>query len=372
MFARRSLTLLLILVSAILLFWRLDGALLWRDEATTANWARLMVETGSWLPYAFDEERQQLLVQSDDGHDVSSELLPSMQSWLQFYVSSSSFRLLGVSEFSARLPYAIFGAVSLWLLYRVGLLLFGPGIRPLMLPALAVTSIHFLNAARHSRYYAIVVAAACWLLLEFCHYLRKPEVAAELSFYVRIGLGGFLLYFANYVSFAGMWAALGLFVLIERDSRLFRNFVLLSAGMAAVMGLDFWLFHSEFASQWPPPADVSVWERYRSALVNRGRDFWRAAPLVFLAPAAFYLFRRYSGRVPVALSAALGLACFLVWSPVFLFNAADTRAVSGGVFWLGVGICLCVPLSLAWCWKRIEDPGVWSRAALLGALVLVI
>jgi hypothetical protein len=117
---------------------------------------------------------------------------------------------------------------------------------------------------------------------------------------------------------------------------------------------------------------VSVWERYRGALVNRGRDFWRAAPLVFLVPAAFYLFRRYSGRLPVALTAALSLACFVVLIPVFFFSAADTRAVSGGVFWLGVAVCLCVPLSLAWCWKRIKEPGVWTRAALLGALVLMI
>jgi 4-amino-4-deoxy-L-arabinose transferase-like glycosyltransferase len=372
MLARRSLTLLLILVSGVLLFWRLDGALLWRDEATTANWARLMAESGSWLPYVFDEQRQQLIVQGDDGHDMSSKMLPAMQSWLQFYVSSSSFRLLGVSEFSARLPYAIFGAVALWLLYRIGLLLFGPGIRPLMLPALAVMSIHFLNAARHSRYYAIVVAAACWLLLEFCHYLRNPEVAGERSFYIRLGLGGFLLYFANYVSFAGMWAALGLFVLCERDARLLRNFLLLSGGMAVVMGLDFWLFHSEFVGQWPPPAETSNLERYRSALINRGRDFWRAAPVVFLVPAAFYLVRRHGGRLPAALTAALGLASFLVFSPVFFFSAGDTRAVSGAVFWLGAALCLCVPFSLAWCWKRFSGPGVWTRAALLGALVLVI
>jgi len=166
MLARRLLTLLLVVVSAVLLFWRLDGALLWRDEATTANWARLMAESGSWLPHVFDG--RQLIVQSDDGHDASSKLLPAMQSWLQFYVSAAFFGVLGVSEFSARLPYAIFGAIALGLLYRAGILLFGPGVRPLMLPALAVTSVHFLNAARQSRYYAIVVAAACWLLLEFC------------------------------------------------------------------------------------------------------------------------------------------------------------------------------------------------------------
>jgi len=356
----------------VLLFWRLDGALLWRDEATTANWARLMAESGSWLPYVFDGERQQLIVQSDDGHDVSSKLLPAMQSWLQFYVSAAFFRVLGVSEFTARLPYAICGAIALLLLYRVGILLFGPGIRPLMLPALAVTSIHFLNAARHSRYYAVVVAVACWLLLEFCRYLRDTSLAGQRSFYLRLGGAGLILYFANYVSFAGMWAALGVFVLLQRDARLLRNFILLSGGVAIVAGLDFWLLHSEFAGQWPPPTATSVWERYRSGLTNRGRDFWRAAPVVFLVPAAFYLFRRHGERLPLALAAGLGVASLLLLSPLFFFSAAEARGASGPVFWLGVALCACVPASIAWCWTRIRQPGLWTRAALLGGLVLVI
>jgi hypothetical protein len=372
MLLRRLLTLLLVAVSAVLLFWRLDGALFWRDEATTANWARLMVESGSWLPYVFDREHQQLIVQDDDGHDASPKLLPAMQSWLQFYVSAASFRLLGVSEFSARVPYAMLGGVALWLLYRVGLLLFGPGIKPLMLPALAVTSIHFLNAARHSRYYSIVVALACWLLLEFCRYLRDPGVAVRWSFYLRLGAAGLLMYWANYVSFAGMWAALGTFVLLQRDKRLLRGFVYLSAGLGAIVCLDFWLLHSEFAGQWPPPAAISVWDRYRGAFINRGRDFWRTVPVVFLVPAGFYLFRRQAGHLPPALTAGLGIASLLVLSPLFLFSAADTRGVSSTVFWLGAVLCLSIPASFAWCWTRLKEPGVWARAALLGALIVVI
>ncbi len=372
MLARRFLTVLLVVVSAVLLFWRLDGALLWRDEATTANWARLMAERGSWLPYAFDTERQQLIVQDDDGHDISSKLLPSMQSWLQFYVSAVSFRLLGVSEFSARLPYAICGAVALWLLYRLGIVLFGPGIKPLMMPALAVTSIHFLNATRHSRYYGIVVMLACWLLLEFCRYLRDPELSGRWSFYLRLGVAGLLLYFANYVSFAGTWAALGVFVLLQGDRRLLRGFVLLSAAMGVIVGLDFWRFHAEFAGQWPPPAATPVWGRYRTALTNRGRDFWRTVPVVFLVPAGFYLFRRRAGRLPLALGAGLGLASLLVLSPLFLFGAADVNRWGGPAFWLVAALCLSVPASFAWCWTRLKEPGVWTRAALLGALIVVI
>jgi hypothetical protein len=142
--------------------------------------------------------------------------------------------------------------------------------------------------------------------------------------------------------------------------------------MGVIIGLDFWLLHSEFAGQWPPPAEISMWERYRGALINRGRDFWRTVPLVFLVPAAFYLFRRHAGRLPLLLTTGLSVASFLVLSPLFLFSAAEARGVSSAVFWLGVALCISVPASLAWCWKRLQQPGLWALAALLAALIVVI
>ena len=108
----RPLAAALILLSAFTLFWRLDSVPIWRDEATTANWARLMVETGSLMPYVYHDG--QLVVQAPDGHDVNSKMLPAMQSYLQFYVSALSFKLLGVSEWSARIPYALLGALTLF------------------------------------------------------------------------------------------------------------------------------------------------------------------------------------------------------------------------------------------------------------------
>ena len=47
---RNVLAVLLVLLSAFLLFWRLDGVPLWRDETTTANWGRVMAESfGVWV-----------------------------------------------------------------------------------------------------------------------------------------------------------------------------------------------------------------------------------------------------------------------------------------------------------------------------------
>ena len=253
---RIALTLLLPALSGVLLFWRLDGTLLWRDECSTANWARLMVESGYWLPRVFDGN--QLIVQAPDAHDFNSQMLPAMQSWLQFYVAALAFKLLGVSTWAARLPFAILGAVCVFVFYRLGVVLFGTGLRRLLLPYLGLFSIYFLAAARQSRYYVLVVLAASLLLLEFCRYLRNPELAARRSFYLRICSAGLLLYFSNYVSFVTMWASLGVFVLAMRDPRLTRGFSLLTAVMAVPLAAEFWLFHAEFAASQMSSAPASL------------------------------------------------------------------------------------------------------------------
>ena len=115
---KRCLTVLLLVVAVYFaFFWRLDGALLWRDEATTACWGRALSEADSLLPTVWDGE--QLIVQGSKGHDFNRDLRPAMQSWLQFYVSAFAFRLLGVSTFSARFPFALIGILGIPLFYLI-------------------------------------------------------------------------------------------------------------------------------------------------------------------------------------------------------------------------------------------------------------
>ena len=359
----------LILLSAFTLFWRLDAVPIWRDEATTANWARLMVETGSLMPYVYHDG--QLVVQAPDGHDVNSKMLPAMQSYLQFYVSALSFKLFGVSEWSARAPYAFFGALTLFVLWRLGLQLFGPGALALSLPALAATSLYFLNAVRQGRYYALVLLATSWLLLEMTRYLKDQSVARERSFYLKLAAIGFLLYFSNYVSFVGTWMALGLFVLWQRDLRLIRNFIGLCVAMAVVVAGDFWLLHSEFAGSWPPADNRSLLETYQRTLVSRGKDFWRHIPLVALVPAGLYLAKETiagSSRVAKALAV---VAVFTVTSGLWLANR-DVRELPPLAFWCWALACLATPVVFCLIWRNLRERGVWVKIAALAGLILLV
>lgn len=364
---RNALVALLILLSAFLLFWRLDTIPLWRDETTTANWARLMAESNVWLPRVYDGK--QLIVQAADGHDVNSHLLPAMQSWLQFYVSAVGFKVFGVSTWSARAPFALLGGMTLFVLYRIGVVLFGAGLRPLLLPYIGLLSIYFLYAARNCRYYVIILLAASLLLLEMCRYFRDPEHAASKGFYIRLGLYGALLYSSNYLGFAGMWLSLGVFALIEGDRRFLRNFVGLSAIMGVILSIEFWALHSEFAGMFPPPLERPLIDTYASALAGRGRDFWRGVPLILLIPAGFFLFTRRMPSAPPGLTAALACGS-VVAASAFFYSAGDLGGLSRVAFWAFAALCLVVPAGFLWAWKKLPTRGPWSRAALLAGLIL--
>ena len=367
---RVTLVALLVVVASILLFWRLDGALLWRDEGTTANWGRMMAENGTWLPWVFDGE--QLVVQAADGHDLNSKLLPAMHTYLQFYVAAASFKLLGANTITARLPFACLGALTLFVMYRLGVLLFGAGLKPLLLPYLGVLSIYFLSAARQSRYYILVVLAATWLIFEFCRYLRDPELAGSRSFYVRIACGGVMLYLSNYFAFGGMWAALGLFVLLIQDRRLIRGFFTVSCVMGTVLGIEFWLLHAEFAAAWPPPGERSLAELYHRAVVNLGRDNWRTVPFLILVPAAFSFFGPLK-RLPRLVLAGMLLSLLLLWSPLlFGFTASQVFRQPQALFWAGAALCAVIPAILLYGWAKFGRQSFLAQAALLGGLVLLV
>ncbi len=342
---QRPLSILLIAVSLFLLFWRLDGSAIWRDEGTTAVWARLMAESGSLAPWVYDFDKQQLLVQAPDGHDVNSKLLPAMQSYLQFYVSALSFKLFGVNEWTARGPFAVLGLLTLFVFYRLGVLLWGQSAWALAPPFLAVTSLPFLHAARHCRYYILVILATAWLLLEIGHYLREPERARSRSFYLKLCAAGFLLYFSNYVSFVATWGALGLFILYQRDWRFIRQFCLLSAGMALVILPEFFLSHSEFAGSWPPKAPQPLWDVYQRTFVLRGEEFWRMTPWILVFPVAFWAAHKFSGVSRTALVAgALGLASVAL--PPFIRQDLLIE-MPAPLFVLWALLCFAAPVGVA-------------------------
>lgn len=352
------------------LFWRLDGVPLWRDEATTAVWGRLMAESGSGLPYAHDRCTGQLLVQDDDGHDINSQLLPAMQSYLQFYVSAAGHRLLGGGTLRARLPFALLALGTLVLLAWLGRLLGGPNWLRLVLPLSACVSIYFLNAARQGRYYILVVFVTVLLFVHVARYLRDPALGRKWTFHLQLALIGCLLYASNYLSFAATWLALGVFLLLT-DRPVLMRLCGVSALLAVVLGAEFWLLHAEYLTEWRPGSEYTYWESFRTVVSRRGRELWRWVPFVFLVPAAVSLLLAARSRMPVW-QRSLGWLVAAVPLIGFVLSEPWLRQTSDPVFVLFGLLFLTVPAGLFFLWTRVDRPGVQARMALLAALMLTV
>lgn len=111
----------------------LGGADLWDiDEGNNAEAAYEMLESGNWVVPTFN---YRLRVDK-----------PALLYWLQIL----SYKMFGVNEFAARFPSALGGLASLWLIWGLGRLMFGPlagflaGIFLLTMPAWAGAA-HFAN-----------------------------------------------------------------------------------------------------------------------------------------------------------------------------------------------------------------------------------
>lgn len=110
----------ILLLSFILRIHDLDGESLWLDEGVSIKLARLTV--------------------SDIVNYLASEVdMPSHFIFLHYWIA-----LFGDSEFSARFPSVIFGCLSVFMIYKVGALVFDweVGVFSALLLAFSVLHVH--------------------------------------------------------------------------------------------------------------------------------------------------------------------------------------------------------------------------------------
>lgn len=330
----RLLFAILLVATLFTLFWRLDSIYLWRDEATTATWARTMVEHRSLIPYVFDGET--LAVQGFDAHDFNEHLTPGMQGWLQFYVTAISFQLFGVSTLTARLPFAFAGLLSTGVMLLIGRRLYPNSRLAFLFPFLTISSIWFLTATRQTRYYGLSFLFGTLMLYEFIRLLEDRGLAGKLSWYLRVSAWSAGVYLSNYLGFAGMYTALCLFVLLLGDRKLLFRWSAMTAILAVLFGAEFFAFHFDFASSWGSSAqpwessDWTVWDKLRIARNMHSEENFRMIPLLFLIPGLFYVFGRQAqtGAQQGSRPLPAWTAGLCVLFAVIIFFAKGTQALT--------------------------------------------
>jgi Dolichyl-phosphate-mannose-protein mannosyltransferase len=163
----------LLILGALLIFSNLDDRYLWEDEAETALLAKNVLRFG--VPIAWDGVN---LISQECGTDFDANYLWRQTPWLPIYLTAASFALFDVSTFTARLPFALLGLLSVPSLYALAQRVFADRRISLIAAASLLLSVPFLLHVRQCRYYSLAILAVIWILYFYFWLPNRPRLAA--------------------------------------------------------------------------------------------------------------------------------------------------------------------------------------------------
>jgi hypothetical protein len=135
---------------------------LWADEGDTAVFAGNITKYG--LPKAWDGIT---FVDSDKGARLNHDLVMVTSPWLQYYVAAASLFVFGKNTFSARLPFAVAGWLTVLLAYRLVLQTTANRWAAFCGAVLLIGSVQFVIYCRQCRYYALSILLTILLISIF-------------------------------------------------------------------------------------------------------------------------------------------------------------------------------------------------------------
>ena len=164
--------LLVMAVSAPLIFWGLGDQYLWQDEAQTALLGRSVLEHGVPLTGTGAQS-----VSANLGEEAGVGGLHLQIPWGQAYLVAICFALFGQSSATARLPFALFGWLCIPALYTAARRLeCGRTVARIGVVLLA-TNVWFLISARQARYYTLAVLGTLWALTAYANWAREADAS---------------------------------------------------------------------------------------------------------------------------------------------------------------------------------------------------
>jgi hypothetical protein len=170
--AVKAAALVIVLVSALLIFFWLDQRLLWMDEAETALLGRSILDRG--VPTAFDGRN---IVSQEIGREYGPNYVWLWTPWLDKYLAAASFAVLGESTFAARFPFALLGVLAVISVYPLALALYRDRVIGVLAMAFLASSVPFILHVRQCRYYSPAILCSIWVLYFFVGIARGRPFA---------------------------------------------------------------------------------------------------------------------------------------------------------------------------------------------------
>ena len=162
---------IIMLISSILMLYRLDNILLWQDEAETALVARNTLIYG--IPKAWDGQN---VVHQEGALDFNSDLVWVWHPWLQFYICALSYLICGINTFGARFLFVIFGLATIPLLYLFVYKEMNNRNVAIFSALLLGLSIPYILFIRQCRYYALMPFFALLMMLGYQLFIRESKI----------------------------------------------------------------------------------------------------------------------------------------------------------------------------------------------------
>ena len=176
-------------IASFLLLWNLGNQYLWQDEAETALVSKTILTHG--VPKAYDGKN----FFSQEGSAVYTDNYTWIYTpWFTFYLLAAFFKLFGISTFTARLPFALFGIGTVLLTYFFARSLFKDQDTAMVSALLLTFSVPFLIMAKQCRYYSFVMFFSVLGLYAYLKMIEGSKKGIMLFFFASL-----FLFHTNYI-----------------------------------------------------------------------------------------------------------------------------------------------------------------------------
>ncbi len=269
---------ILVLLASFVLLYNLGDRYLWGDEAETALLGINITKYS--VPKITDGKN--FIMFNAPGYDYNEDLIWIWSPWLDEYIAAGSFLVFGKSTFSARLPFAIIGFLSVLSMLYIAQRIYNKHEIAIVAGLLLVTNVAFLLHARQCRYYAIVILTQLWLIYGYKLLISgKPKSG---STFVVVALTA--QFYCNYIVVFGNILGLGIcsILICRRYQHLIRR-VLTCFGIFAVLVIP-WL---AYAKSWYQARGIGISGFDENILyyISTFHFYLIALPVLLIQPVAY-------------------------------------------------------------------------------------